>query len=106
MKQVFDLIIQAAPSRSTMLITGESGTGKSWWRAPSHALVAPDKAFVTVNSGNCPPSCSSRRCSVMSRARSPARCTQEGALRHGGQGTIFFDEIGNIRWRHRRSSFA
>ena len=28
MKQVFDLIIQAAPSRSTMLITGESGTGK------------------------------------------------------------------------------
>ena len=28
MKQVFDLIIQAAPSRSTILITGESGTGK------------------------------------------------------------------------------
>ena len=28
MKQVFDLVIQAAPSRSTILITGESGTGK------------------------------------------------------------------------------
>src|SRR6187402_1287661 len=28
MKQVFNLIIQAAPSRSTILITGESGTGK------------------------------------------------------------------------------
>src|SRR5438094_4698550 len=28
MKQVFDLIIQAAPSRSTILITAESGTGK------------------------------------------------------------------------------
>ena len=28
MKQVFDLIIQAAPSRSTILIQGESGTGK------------------------------------------------------------------------------
>ena len=28
MKQVFDLIIQAAPSRSTILVTGESGTGK------------------------------------------------------------------------------
>src|SRR5688572_2569808 len=28
MKQVFDLVIQAAPSRSTILVTGESGTGK------------------------------------------------------------------------------
>ena len=28
MRQVFDLIIQTAPSRSTILIQGESGTGK------------------------------------------------------------------------------
>ena len=28
MRQVFDLIIQAAPSRSTILVQGESGTGK------------------------------------------------------------------------------
>src|SRR5437773_4302162 len=28
MRQVFDLIIQAAPSRTTILVNGESGTGK------------------------------------------------------------------------------
>ena len=56
MKQVFDLIIQAAPSRSTILITGESGTGKELVARAIHANSArSDRAFVTVNSGNLPP---------------------------------------------------
>src|SRR5438045_8099587 len=56
MKQVFDLIIQAAPSRSTILITGESGTGKELVARAIHAHSSrADRAFVTVNSGNLPP---------------------------------------------------
>ncbi|MGH6915758.1 MAG: sigma-54-dependent transcriptional regulator, partial [Geminicoccales bacterium] len=56
MKQVFDLIIQAAPSRSTILITGESGTGKELVARAIHANSSrSDRAFVTVNSGNLPP---------------------------------------------------
>ncbi len=56
MKQVFDLIIQAAPSRSTILITGESGTGKELVARAIHSNSArSDKSFVTVNSGNLPP---------------------------------------------------
>src|SRR5687768_3445628 len=56
MKQVFDLIIQAAPSRSTILITGESGTGKELVARAIHSNSArSDRAFVTVNSGNLPP---------------------------------------------------
>src|SRR5436190_15248424 len=55
MKQVFDLIIQAAPSRSTILITGESGTGKELVaRAIHNNSPRVDRAFVTVNSGNLP----------------------------------------------------
>ncbi len=41
MRQVFDLIIQAAPSRSTILIQGESGTGQGARRARDpHQFVA------------------------------------------------------------------
>ena len=56
MRQVFDLIIQAAPSRSTILIQGESGTGKELVARAIHTnSPRADRAFVTVNSGNLPP---------------------------------------------------
>ena len=56
MRQVFDLIIQAAPSRTTILISGESGTGKELVaRALHQNSTRADRAFVTVNSGNLPP---------------------------------------------------
>src|SRR4026207_2526244 len=56
MRQVFDLIIQAAPSRSTILIQGETGTGKELVARAIHAnSPRADRAFVTVNSGNLPP---------------------------------------------------
>jgi two-component system NtrC family response regulator len=56
MKQVFDLIIQAAPSRTTILIEGESGTGKELVARSLHQnSTRSDRAFITVNSGSLPP---------------------------------------------------
>jgi len=55
MKQVFDLIIQAAPSRSTILITGESGTGKELVARAIHSnSPRTDRSFVTVRYFPCP----------------------------------------------------
>src|SRR5207247_3326575 len=55
-RQVFDLIIQAAPSRSTILIHGENGTGKELPARAIHANSSrSERSFVTVNSSNLPP---------------------------------------------------
>ncbi len=98
MKQVFDLIIQAAPSRSTILITGESGTGKELVARAIHSNSArSDKSFVTVNSGNLPPDLleSTLFCHVKG-AFTGAVYPKKGLFDLADKGSIFFDEIGNI----------
>src|SRR5262249_52906701 len=98
MKQVFDLIIQAAPSRSTILITGESGTGKELVaRAIQTHPSRPDRAFVTVNSGNLPPDLlESTLFGHVKGAFTGAVYPKKGLCDVADKGTIFFDEIGNI----------
>jgi DNA-binding NtrC family response regulator len=98
MKQVFDLIIQAAPSRSTILITGESGTGKELVARAIHTNSArSDKAFVTVNSGNLPPDLlESTLFGHVKGAFTGAVYPKKGLCDMADKGSIFFDEIGNI----------
>src|ERR1700704_4485002 len=43
MRQVFDLLIQAAPSRSTILVQGESGTGQEVVARAIHANSSPSE---------------------------------------------------------------
>jgi two-component system response regulator PilR (NtrC family) len=98
MKQVFDLIIQAAPSRSTILITGESGTGKELVARALHSnSPRADRSFVTVNSGNLPPDLlESTLFGHVRGAFTGAVNPKKGLFDLADRGSIFFDEIGNI----------
>jgi DNA-binding NtrC family response regulator len=98
MKQVFDLIIQAAPSRSTILIMGESGTGKELVARAIHSnSPRADRAFVTVNSGNLPPDLlESTLFGHVKGAFTGAVYPKKGLCDMADKGSIFFDEIGNI----------
>src|SRR5215212_7205121 len=98
MRQVFDLIIQAAPSRATILINGESGTGKELVARSLHQnSTRSDRAFITVNSGNLPPDLlESNLFGHVKGAFTGAVYPKKGLFELADKGTIFFDEIGNI----------
>src|SRR5574339_786344 len=98
MRQVFDLIIQAAPSRSTILIQGESGTGKELVARAIHANSSrSERSFVAVNSGNLPPELlESTLFGHVKGAFTGAVYPKKGLFDLADKGSIFFDEIGNI----------
>jgi len=98
MRQVFDLIIQAAPSRSTVLVSGESGTGKELVARALHTHSArADRAFVTVNSGSLPPDLlESNLFGHVKGAFTGAVYPKKGLFELADKGSIFFDEIGNV----------
>jgi two-component system response regulator PilR (NtrC family) len=98
MRQVFDLIIQAAPSRSTILIQGESGTGKELVARAIHANSSrSDRSFITVNSGNLPADLlESTLFGHVKGAFTGAVYPKKGLFDLADKGSIFFDEIGNV----------
>jgi two-component system response regulator PilR (NtrC family) len=98
MRQVFDLIIQAAPSRSTVLVHGESGTGKELVARALHTnSPRAEKPFVTVNSGNLPPDLlESNLFGHVKGAFTGAVYPKKGLFEVADKGSIFFDEIGNV----------
>src|SRR6187399_3352084 len=98
MRQVFDLIIQAAPSRSSILIQGESGTGKELVARAIHANSSrADRPFVTLNAGSIAPELlESTLFGHVRDAFTGAVYPKKGFFDLAERGTIFFDEIGNI----------
>jgi len=98
MLRVLDTVAQVAPSRATVLITGETGTGKELIAKAIHTnSTRADNPFVAVNSGSLPPDLlESTLFGHVKGAFTGAIATRKGVFETANQGTIFFDEIGNI----------
>jgi two-component system response regulator PilR (NtrC family) len=98
MRQVFDLIIQAAPSRSSILIQGESGTGKELVARAIHANSSrSEQPFVAVNSGSVTPELlESTLFGHVRDAFAGAVYPKKGFFDLAERGSIFFDEIGSV----------
>jgi DNA-binding NtrC family response regulator len=98
MLKVLDLVGQVAPSRTTILLTGETGTGKEIIAKAIHAnSPRAERAFVAVNSGSLPQDLlESTLFGHVKGAFTSAYASQKGYFEVADGGTIFFDEIGNI----------
>jgi DNA-binding NtrC family response regulator len=98
MVRMLDLVGQVANSRSTILITGETGTGKELVAKAIHSnSPRADQLFVAVNSGSLPPELlESTLFGHVKGAFTSAIHTKKGYFEVADRGTIFFDEIGTI----------
>jgi DNA-binding NtrC family response regulator len=98
MVRLLDLVGQVASSRSTILITGETGTGKELVAKAIHAnSPRAEHMFVPVNSGQLPPDLlESTLFGHVRGAFTSAIQSKKGYFEVADRGTIFFDEIGTI----------
>jgi DNA-binding NtrC family response regulator len=98
MVRLLDLVGQVASSRSTILITGETGTGKELVAKAIHAnSPRADQMFVAVNSGSLPPDLlESTLFGHVKGAFTSAIQSKKGYFEVADRGTIFFDEIGTL----------
>jgi DNA-binding NtrC family response regulator len=98
MLRVLDMVAQVAPSKSNILITGETGTGKELIAKAIHAnSPRADRVFVGVNSGSLPPDLlESTLFGHVKGAFAGAVSNRKGYFETANRGTIFFDEIATL----------
>ena len=98
MVRMLDLVGQVAAARSTILITGETGTGKELVAKAIHAnSPRAEQFFVAVNSGSLPPDLlESTLFGHVRGAFTSAVQSKKGYFEVADHGTIFFDEIGTL----------
>lgn len=98
MLPVFELLQQVAPTRSTVLITGETGTGKELVARALHDLSPrKEKLFVPLNCTAIPSDLlESELFGHVRGAFSGAHGDRVGKFQAADEGTLFLDEIGDM----------
>lgn len=96
--QVRSLILKAAPANATVLITGETGTGKELIAEVIHSVSPRNKApFMKINCGALPPNLlESELFGHAKGAFTGADSDRSGLLRSADGGSVLLDEIGDM----------
>ena len=98
MRAVFQLIERVAPTASTVMITGQSGTGKELIARAIHALSPRRHApFVAVNCAAIPEGLmESELFGHEQGAFTHAHATRKGLFEEASGGTLFLDEVAEL----------
>ncbi|MFZ0389998.1 MAG: sigma-54 dependent transcriptional regulator [Calditrichia bacterium] len=98
-KKIIEFIKQIAPSRSTVLISGETGTGKEVAAENIH-YYSPraEKAFININCGAIPENLLEAELFGYERGAFTGAVKQKkGKVELANGGTLFLDEIGELK---------
>ncbi len=97
MWDLFALCTHVAPSDATVLIVGETGTGKELFARAVHRRSGRQGRFVAANCASIPPELiNSELFGYEKGAFTGADRAKKGLVRHAHEGTLFLDEIGDM----------
>ena len=96
MASLFEMVRAIAPTSSTVLVTGESGSGKELVARAIHGLSArAEGPFVGINCGALPDTLlESELFGYVKGAFTDARQSKKGLFEAASGGTLFLDEVG------------